>query len=178
MRPILSAFCLALALPAGAAWCPAGEAVTINYHPTPLGGDRWEYTYDVRNQAFILHIDEFVIWFDVGSYANLAVTTPDPPAAGWDEILAQPDSAWHADGFYDAIVIGDGIAPGERVAGFRVEFDWLGVGTPGPQTFEILDPGTFEVLASGTTSHAPEPAAVWLLGGAALVLIGANRRRR
>ncbi len=155
----------------------ADEPVTVYHHAAPLGGDRWEYTYDVHNHAFILHIDEFVIWFEVGSYANLAVTTPDPPATGWDQILAQPDPAGQTDGFFDAIVIGDGIAVGQQVAGFRVEFDWLGEGTPGSQRFEILDPGTWEVLASGMTRHAPEPAGICLLALAIAAWTRAGRRR-
>jgi len=154
----------------------AEEPVVIYHHTVPLGGDRWEYTYDVHNHAFILHIDEFVIWFEVGRYANLAVTTPDPPASGWDQILAQPDPLRQTDGFFDALVIGDGIAVGQHAAGFRVEFDWLGEALPGSQPFAILDPGTYQVLASGMTRHAPEPAGLGLLGLAVAALTRTGRR--
>jgi len=55
-----------------------------------------------------------------------------------------------------------GIGVGETVSGFAVSFDWLGGGEPGPQTYEIVDPGTLATIDSGVT--VPEPTTLLLLG--------------
>ncbi len=159
-----------------AAWnpCPADEMVDITFEAADLGGGRWEYTYDVTNHALTIKIEEFTLWFDFGSYEDLTVTTPTPPAGNWDELVVQPEPLLSEDGFYDALVLdeADGIDTGETVEGFSVSFDWLGLGAPGPQSFEIIDPDTFEAIHTGTTT--PEPAALVLL---LLGSIVAMRRR-
>ncbi len=159
------------------AWnpCSADEMVDITFEAADLGGGRWEYTYDVTNHALTIKIEEFTIWFDFGPYEDLTVTTPASPADEWDELAVQPEPLFSDDGFYDAFVLDEanGIDTGETAGGFSVSFDWLGAGVPGPQTFEIIDPVTFEPVHTGTT--IPEPAALALLALGGFVAL---RRRR
>src|SRR5690606_36000186 len=108
---------------------------------------------------------EFTIQFQLGSSANLLVA--ESPA-GWDSLVVQPDAGLPDDGFFDALALGAGIVSGAGLGGFAVSFDYLGAGTPGPQAFDIVDPGTFATLASGTTTATavPAPPAGWLLATA------------
>ncbi len=160
--------CLSLLVPAVQADDPplgGTDPLDISYHLSALGGTRWAYTYDVMNISWTQPIQEFTIWFDRNTQRNLAIGTPNPPAGDWSELIAQPDLVLQADGFYDALSLTGGIAPGSHVFGFSVAFDWLGEGVPGAQPFEIIDPQNFHTLYSGTT--IPEPAcAVLLLAGA------------
>ncbi|MBN1765002.1 MAG: PEP-CTERM sorting domain-containing protein [Sedimentisphaerales bacterium] len=136
----------------------------ISYFVNNLSGNSWQYTYDIRNISLTAGIEEFTIWFDYGLYENLAITTPDPPAGDWDEIVWQPEPLIGDDGGYDgrAEVSTLAIAPGETVSGFAVSFDWLGTGVPGAQFYEIIDPDDFSTLDSGYT--VPEPATIFLFG--------------
>ncbi len=151
----------------------AGPA-SIVYEAVDLGGGHWEYTYEVSNHSLPVVIEEFTIWFELGSFAQLAVTTQDPPAGGWDELVVQPDPVLTDDGFYDALALSAGIAPGETVADFAVSFEWLGAGEPGSQFFEIIDPGTFEPIHSGIT--VPEPATLAMLIATSTCCLRKRRR--
>jgi hypothetical protein len=147
------------------------HATSVTYDVQNLGGTTWEYTYTVANDTLGFDIEEFTIWFDVGLYENLSATaTP----ADWDPLTIEPDPGIPDDGFYDALALVAGIAPGDSLGGFSVSFDFLGAGTPGAQLFEIVDPFTFDVLDDGRTESAaggpgpgtaiPEPATAVLLG--------------
>jgi hypothetical protein len=58
--------------------------------------------------------------------------------------------------FHGALALGpSGIPPAVSQSGFSVTFSYLGAGTPGPQTFEIVDPQTFQPLLVGTTNPGP-----------------------
>ncbi|HNQ24393.1 MAG TPA: hypothetical protein PKK06_15005 [Phycisphaerae bacterium] len=168
----LLALSLSLLLPASL--CAAGP-VSIYYEATPLGGNEWQYVYDVANNSLPGPIEEFTIWFALGQYAQLALETPDPPAGAWDELVAQPDPILHADGFYDALTLATGIPVGGHESGFTVRFEWLGTGEPGAQPFEIIDPVTFDTIWGGST--LPEPSAAGLLL-CALTLARRHRRQR
>ena len=146
----------------------------IIYSTTDLGLDRWQYTYDVMNISLAEEIEEFTIWFDYGLYDNLAVTTPNPPSGDWDEIIWQPEPVIGDDGGYDALANASNLAIGigENVYGFAVSFDWLGIGEPGSQYYEIIDPVTFGTIESGYT--VPEPATCLLLLSGVFLL----RRRK
>jgi PEP-CTERM putative exosortase interaction domain len=138
----------------------------INYDVNNLGGNTWEYTYTVQNDSLAVDIEEFTIWFDLGLYENL---TPTSTLIDWDEITIQPDIGLPDDGYYDALALVSGIAPGSSETGFSVSFDWLGTGTPGSQFFEIVDTFTFSALDSGDTTlvssdPVPEPSTVMLMG--------------
>ena len=146
----------------------------IRYSVTDLGSDQWEYIYTVENIGLAGGIEEFTIWFDYGLYDNLVVTTPETPAVDWDEIIWQPEPVLEDDGAYDALaeMWNPGIGVDKTVGGFSVSFDWLGVGKPGPQFYQIIHPVTFVTLDYGYT--IPEPATLILFGLGGLCL----RRKR
>jgi len=140
----------------------------IHYDVELIDPGRWQYTYEVKNLSLAEGIEEFTIWFDHGLYENLLIETQHPLALEWDEIVIQPEIVFEDDGFYDSISLTGPILSGESVGDFSVSFDWLGVGMPGSQLYEIIDPGTFEAIDSGST--IPEPATFLLLGIGALAL--------
>jgi hypothetical protein len=76
-------------------------------------------------------------------------------------------------GGYDALATNLKIAIGENLTGFSVNFDWLGIGEPGSQYYEIIDPATFGTIESGYT--APELATCLLLLSGGVLL---RRRKR
>jgi len=132
--------------------------------------ERWKYTYDVYNLSLTETIEEFTIWFGIGSYDNLAIETLEPPASNWDELVWQPEPVLGDDGGYDAWAnLATPIGVGQSVSGFAVSFDWLGTGEPGSQFYEIIDPVMFDTIDSGWT--VPEPGTVLLLGLGGLVLV-------
>lgn len=156
---------------------PAHGAL-IDYTVTAVGPQSWQYNYTVTNDDEALIIDEFTIYFDRTLFSNLAIVqAPD----GWDPLVIQPDLELPSDGFFDALALAFGIAPGVSLSGFSVAFTFLGTGTPGSQPFDIVDPQTLAVVLSGFTSLAaqavPEPSTMSLLMLAGLVA-GAQRVRR
>ena len=72
------------------------SATLIEYDATNIGGNRWQYDYTVTNDTLAFAIEEFTIFFDEDSYANLAVSASP---AGWDSLVAQPDSTLMVPGF-------------------------------------------------------------------------------
>lgn len=145
-----------------------GADALVWYDVNELGSGQWEYTYSVRNKGLEEPIEEFTIWFDFGLYENLTITTPDPPASSWNEIIVQPEPYLQDDGFYDAVAVDLPIAISEGVPGFAVRFNWLGQGDPGPQFYEIINPVTFETIDSGWTVPEPATLAIFILGTALL----------
>jgi opacity protein-like surface antigen len=137
----------------------------IRCQTTDLGSGRWQYTYDVYNLRLSEKVKEFTIWFGVSCYDNLSIETQDPPAGSWDQVVWQPEPFLGDDGGYDALAKNLGIGIGQNVSGFAVSFNWLGIGTPGSQFYEIIDPVDFHTVDSGFT--VPEPATLLLfcLGG-------------
>jgi len=151
-----------------------GFKTNIVYTTNETAGGRWEYNYEVINLDLEVPIEEFSIWFDYGLYEDIAIETSEPLSLEWDEIVIQPEPVIGDDGLYDALALALGIEKGQKVSGFKVSFDWLGLDEPGSQFYEIIDPLTFETLDSGNT--IPEPGTVILLGLGALALY--RRRRR
>ncbi len=140
------------------------SATTITAELTNIGGNTWESVYTLQNDSLTTSIDEFTIWFDLGSYENISVvSTP----LDWDPIVIQPDSGIPDDGYYDVLALSSGIAFGESLGGFVVSFDWLGNSTPTSQFFEIIEPFNFNTLDSGqttiVTASVPEPSSLALL---------------
>lgn len=153
----------------------SASAATISYQASHLGGTSWEYSYTITNDTLGVALEEFTIFFAVGEYQNLAVTASP---IDWDSVVIEPNDQLPDDGYFDALAQVAGIPAGASFGGFKVSFDFLGVGTPGSQPFEFVDPDTFAVLESGNTTVVPLPAAGWLLGTGVLALVAGRRRQR
>jgi hypothetical protein len=156
-----------------AALMPTGAlAVVITYTALPAaeGGNQWTVSYGVQVGSGDQIIDEFTIHFDRALYADLTVA--GSPAA-WDSMVAQPDPAIPADGFFDSLATDTGLGAGASQGGFAVSFHFLGAGMPGTQRFDVVDPATFSVLQTGSTviSGVPEPGSYALLGVGAMLLL-------
>lgn len=155
-------------------------ATSVSYLAKDLGGGKWEYEYSIANDTLATSIEEFTIFFGYGLYQDLAVTSP---LADWDELVTEPQLILgvQQDGLYDALSLLGGIAPGATAGGFSVSFDWLGAGAPGTQSYEVIDPQSFQVLAAGQTTPAgtvvPEPGTVLLLGVGLVIGMVTVRRR-
>ena len=156
------------------------SATTISFATVNLTGNLWQYEYTVTNDSLSTAIDEFTIYFDRDLFSNLAV---EASPAGWDSIVVQPDSGIPADGFFDALALGQGLAPGATVTGFTVSFQFLGAGSPSAQPFEVVDPTSFSVIDSGATvaqatTGLPEPGSIALSAIGLSALAFARKRAR
>ena len=139
------------------------NASTINYSAVDVSGTTWQYNYSITNSTQPSNIGEFTILFTLGQYSNLSV---EASPGNWSSIVAQPDPVLPANGSFDTQALDLGLPPGGSQGGFSVRFTWLGQGTPGAQTFNIVDPDTFSTLEAGSTipmSPVPIPAAAWLM---------------
>jgi len=147
------------------------QASVIRYEVTNVAGSTWQYDYSVANNSLGGALQEFSVFFELGLYANLAfAAAPD----GWDALAVQPSAELPDNGFFDALAVSDGIAPGAELGGFSVRFDWLGTGTPGAQAFNVVDPVTLDIVESGQTVPLPEPGALALV----LVALGTHVARQ
>jgi len=162
---IMSVIHNVLRVTAAMLFCGNVFATTISYDATNISGNTWEYSYSVSNDTLASDIEEFSIYFDLGLYKNLTLASAP---VGWDPIAFDTDPNLPDDGLYNAFALVSGIALGDMLSGFSIQFDFLGTGVPGSQFFEILDPFTFSVLDSGNTQLAsapvPEPEMLWLIG--------------
>lgn len=144
------------------------HATNVAYSLESLSGSEWRYLYTIDNNTLMQSIDEFTLYFDPTRYANLAVQSSP---SNWDSLVVQPDNAIPADGYFDSLSLTNGIAPGAILSGFSVMFTYLGIGTPGPQPFDIVD-AAFNVIDSGVSTPVPEPTTAWLFVGGILMLLG------
>lgn len=163
----------------GLAAIPA-HATIVTFDVANVAGNAFEYTYTVENNTLSVDLEELTIFFDVALFTNLS--SPGAPA-GWDPIAIQPDPGLPADGFYDALALVAGIAPGGSLGGFSVRAEFRGTGTPGAQPFDIVDPITFALLDSGLTARSatvavPELASIGIMMLGLLAIAAVARRRR
>lgn len=167
--PLIRAALVVLALhSAGAA-----HAVEVTAGREHLGGNRWLYSYELDEFPYTTGYG-FTVYFDPEQFAALATAAPGP-GTDWNAVVLQPDVGLGAEGFYDAQALFDDPTVD---AVFRVSFDWLGIGLPGPQPFEVREPApSFDVVESGTTI-VPEPAALAQHAGTVLSLAAMAARGR
>ena len=163
---------------------PASAAI-IDYELISLGGSSYRYEYAVTNDGSLgagVSVEIFDILFDTSLYDDLSlnIVTLDPPASDWDEYFL--GSGIGIPSAYEAWTWSTGIADGDTVFGFAVEFGWLGEGIPGEQGFEVYDPLTFNLLETGTTRSSveavPEPNTLALFLLAAIGAYGVSLMQR
>ena len=159
------------------------HATTITFEVLSLGGTTYRSVYAITNDGSLgpgIAVELFDILFDPALYleSSLTIVTPAPLNTEWDQLVL--GSAPGVPATYDALALAGGIPEGGTVSGFAVEYEWLGLGTPGAQAFEIYDPGTFALLERGLTTEVtsvPEPAAFWLLAFGLVGLMGLTAAR-
>jgi hypothetical protein len=150
----------------------AANAAILQYNATALGGGLWRYEYTLEGAAPAGGFDGLTIYFEASSYAQLA--NPVTPL-DWDPLVVQPDTGIPADGFLDLLNL-DGLLTGNvGPVEFSVDVEYLGVGVPGSQRFELYQSTPFDVVAlgqAGAANDVPEPATgalvVLALGGVML----------
>lgn len=151
----------------------AAHAVEVTASREHLGGNRWLYEYELDAFPYATGYG-FTVYFDPEQFASLTVAAP-APHADWNAVVLQPDPGLGAEGYYDAQALFDD-ATVDTV--FRVSFDWLGIGLPGPQPFEVREPEpSFDVVESGMTV-VPEPAVLAQHAGTLLSLAAMAARGR
>jgi len=175
VRGLLVAILASLALPS--------FATRVEYSLDNLGGGSWRYNYTVLAEVGDPAVEEFTIYFDALVTSDLMVFASP---ASWDSIVVQPEPILPADGYFDSLAV-SGLSPLQSAGGFSVNFTYLGIGTPGSQRFDVIDPSTFETLVSGFTQVAgdvdppvdvPEPHSGALIAlGLACVAIAKRRRQ-
>lgn len=148
------------------------HATTVSYAVNNLAANTWQYDFTVDNNSLGIPITEFTVFFDAASFSNLQVVQLP---LSWDPLIAQPDNALPHDGYFDALALAAGIAPGAALGGFRVLADFAGIGTPGALRFTIVDPGNFAVPLESGVTIVPVPGALALLASG---LVGIGWRRR
>jgi hypothetical protein len=156
----------------------AAQALTlsIQYQLFALGGNQYRYEYTVHNEDMIggETLTLFDLLFDPLRYDEFSLLPDSPPAitAHWTEnVWLSAPGVFAA---YDVAANNGGLPAGASLDGFAVQFAWWGgPDLPGPQPFEVYDPDTFDLLATGLTAPlatVAEPP-VWSLlafGGLAL----------
>jgi hypothetical protein len=159
----------------------SANAVTVESTLLSLGGNSYQFNYTITNDDIVSGFDEFSIYFDNTSYDNLAVVASH---ADWDSAIIPAELFLplnHPDVF-DSIALVQPLGLGETISGFSVSFDWIGVGLPGVQNFDVIDAGSYTILQSGTTTLAapevPVPASLPLLASALTGLAIVRQRKK
>lgn len=132
-------------------------AVSIDYQLTSLAApSRYEYLYSITNDSLASPLSWFSIDFDTALYDESSLVISTVGLGDWSQLMLASVPGLPAQ--YDAYnTAGTGLAIGSSLTGFKVEFTWLGAGTPGSQAFTVWDPGTLDILDTGTTSASVAP---------------------
>jgi hypothetical protein len=143
--------------------------VTIDYELSALAQpSRYLYNYTVTNTSLGEPLGEFSLDFNTALYGETTLRVASSTSTqSWAQqflgsVLGSPVQ-------FDAFQTQtDGLPQGQSQNGFAVEFTWLGAGKPGAQFFQVYDPISFDVLASGLTTASAVPelpiSAMLLLG--------------
>jgi len=141
-----------------------------------LSGTHWAVDLETSNDGDPPVITGFTIYFPAALFSSLSVANSP---AQWDSIVIQPDLGLASPGFFDSFITNPGSAllPGQTATGFRVEVQFLGIGSPPMLQFEIVDQN-FNVQFTGLTSAPiPEPTTLaLLLAGIVCVLVRTRKR--
>lgn len=148
-------------------------AITIDYQLTSLATpSRYEYLYSLTNDSLASPLSWFSIDFDTALYDESSLVISTVGLGDWSQLMLASVPGLPAQ--YDAYnTAGTGLAVGSSLTGFKVEFTWLGAGTPGSQAFTVWDPGTLDILDTGitTASVAPPPPTALPEPGTALLAL-------
>ncbi|UQG56580.1 MULTISPECIES: PEP-CTERM sorting domain-containing protein [unclassified Marinobacter] len=143
----------------------AGPIVTADY--TELGGNRWQADYILSNPVGSpFDINYFTIDYVAEAYTNFTLINS---VQGWDSFVAEAIPAFGFGGLFDAFALDNAaiLAPGQSTGFFSVEFDYFGNDNLSGQQYSVLDPSSFESLASGAINQhsisVPEPSSLTLL---------------
>ena len=153
-------------------WSKPLSAALITTDVFHVSDDVWEYYYTIENNTDFT-IEQFALFFPADTYRNLVniSTVPD-----WDILLFNYDDGLFPEdeGFFDALALEAGIAPGATLSGFGVRFKFIGSGDFGAQLFEVYDPLNFEAgpIDSGQTPAIAAPTQVPLPAGWSLLALG------
>jgi hypothetical protein len=159
------------------------QAASITFQVSNLGGSSYRYNYLLN--GFVLGANqELDLQFDPTLYSNLT----NGVGTGFDLTLLQPNNPGGLPGDYQLFTP---VANPSLAGPFSVDFNYLGLGTPGNQTFLLnqFDASGVNLVSStpggntslsGGSSVVPEPATWPILALAALTgfLWHAGRRRQ
>ena len=145
----------------------AANAIAIEYQATHAMGNTWQYNYFVSGFTFPANYS-FRISFNYANYLNLQNPVVSPAPAMWDVSSIEPSVAFQAAGWYYGAAL---VNNPSTTLPFTITFDWLGIGAPGSQPFEIYD-DAFSTISSGNTilrqagplppAPVPGPAVLYL----------------
>lgn len=153
------------------------SALLIDYEEISQVGNTYQYSYTFFNDGSA-DIDEVSIFYEVGLYDNLSIIGSP---TDWDPLVYPVNDPPGAEGVADWFAFGAPLGAGDSLAGFDVQFDWLGAsGGPGGQYFEAYD-FNFDLLSSGSATNVnatvPEPDLL-LLFSLGMVVLGFSRVSR
>jgi hypothetical protein len=159
----------------------AANAITIEYQATHATGNTWQYDYYVSGFAFPANYT-FGISFNYANYLNLQNPVVSPAPALWDVLSTEPDANLLSPGWYFGTAL---VNNPSTTLPFTITFDWLGIGSPGSQPFEIYD-DAFATIASGNTTlrqtdtsppPVPNPGTLYLFLAALIPFLFIRKKR-
>lgn len=173
-----SLFAVTCAMLAAASSAAAADVRTT---VSKVGSSTWDVSFSVMAGAGQT-VEAFSVYFDWARASNIRVQASP---GSWDSIAIEGDASLSADGFFDSLALGAGIASGATLGGFTARLNWLDAGGPGALRYTINDPMSFAALESGTTVAAaapmapiPEPSTWALMAFGLAATCAAQKRRR